>query len=478
MTVAPALSTAKRSLLESYLHARIRQNPLPLPGIPKRNEDLAAPLTLSQEQLVRREINTPNVPLLYNECIQLRMRGPLDVSALQKSFNDIVRRHDIWRTSYDIENGDVRQVVHSAAEPIEIRVVDLEGLCEADQEAAIEMVIGHLAQQPFDLRNGPLLRTHFIKLSDLEHRLYVVAHLSIVDGVSVYQIFPKEVAINYRAHVFGRAPELSSLPIQFADYSHWQRKQLEGASFIRTLEYWQTQLSHLTRLNWPTDRPRPERESFRGKIEKFVLAAPVTDAMKSLAKTEGVTLFMVALSALASLLHLYTRQDDFTIGTPSPSGRKRSDVQDLIGYFLTPVALRFRFTRNMTFRELLRQAQRVTLEAISNDELPVEVLAQRLNLPVDHSRNPLFTVATSLQPTMPALDFDWTVTSMDISSGGSPWDLYLAPIDGKEGLMGRVQYNPDLFNADTVTRFIAHYTNLIQVISENPEIRISAIGLG
>lgn len=477
MAAVPLLSKAKRSLLESYLNARTCQGPLAPVGIPRRNPVLAALLTLSQEQLVRREINDSNVPLLYNECIQLRMRGHLDLAALQKSFIDIVRRHESWRTSYHIESGEIRQVIHSPGEPIEMPVADLQGLCQADQDAAIKTVIGGLAHKAFDLAGGPLLRTHLVKLSNLEHRLYIIAHLSIVDGVSVYQIFPRELVNNYRAHLCARATVLSSLPVQFADYSQWQRKQSENTSWT-TLEFWQSQLSNLAPLNWPTERSRPERESFRGEIEKFVLPAPVTHAVKCLAKTEGVTLFMVALSALASLLHLYSRQDDFTIGTPSPSGRKRSEVQDLLGYFLTPVALRFRFTRNMTFRELLRQAQRVTLEAISNDGLPVEILARRLNLPEDHSRNPLFTVATSLQPTMPALDFDWTVTSMDISSGGSPWDLYLALIDGKEGLKGRVQYNPDLFNADTVTRFIADYTNLIQIISENPESRISAIGLG
>lgn len=477
MTVVPALSQAKRNLLESYLKARTGGGPSPSTGIPQRNTALAAPLTLSQEQLVRREINTPNVPLLYNECIQLRMRGPLDVSALQESFTDVVRRHEIWRTSYAIGNGDLRQVVHSAAELVEMPVVDLQGLCTEDQEAAIEILIGHSAHKPFDLISGPLLRTHLVRLSHFEHRLYVIAHLSIVDGVSVYQIFPKELASNYRAHLSGRASDLSSLPVQFADYSQWQRKQSEGTSLMKTLEYWQNQLSHLAPLNWPTDRPRPERETFRGQIEKFVLSPPLTQAVKSLAKAESVTVFMVALSALASLLHLYTRQDDFAIGTPSPSGRKRSEVQNVLGYFLTPVALRFRFKRNMTFREMLRQAQRVTLEAISNDDLPVEVLAHRVNLRVDASRNPLFTVATSLQPTMPPVDFDWTITSMDLSSGGSPWDLYLALIDSKEGLMGRVQYNPDLFNVDKVARFVTHYSELIQLVSENPENRVSAISL-
>ena len=215
MTAVPALSQAKRNLLHSYLSARVA----PPSSIPSRSSaGSSAPLTFSQEQLVRREINTPNVPLLYNECIQLRMRGPLDVPALQKSFNEVVRRHEIWRTSYHIYNGgDISQVVHSAT-PIEMPVVDLQELCRADQECAIETLIGHSAQQPFNLTTGSLLRTHLIKLSNHEHRLFVIAHLSIVDGVSVYQLFPKELAQNYGVCISGSELDLSCLPIQFADY--------------------------------------------------------------------------------------------------------------------------------------------------------------------------------------------------------------------------------------------------------------------
>jgi non-ribosomal peptide synthetase component F len=172
------------------------------------------------------------------------------------------------------------------------------------------------------------------------------------------------------------------------------------------------------------------------------------------------------------LLHSYTGQDDFVIGTPSPSGRKRSELHNLLGYFLTPVALRFRLTTNVTFRELLRQAHRLTLEAISNDGLPVEVLAEKLSVQADASRNPLFTVATSLQPTTPKLDIDWTVSSMDISSGGAPWDLYLAFIDGDEGMFGRVQYNPDLFETKTIARFMRDYQDLAQIVGSGPDKRI------
>ena len=202
-----------------------------------------------------------------------------------------------------------------------------------------------------------------------------------------------------------------------------------------------------------------------------------TQTLKSVARREGATLFVVLLSLLAAMLHAYTRQDDFAIGTPSPSGRKRSELQGLLGYFLTPVALRFRLLRGVTFRELLKQAQRLTLEAISYDDLPVEVLARKLNLPTDSSRNPLFTVATSLQPAMVKFDLDWTVTSMDVSSGGAPWDLYLAFIDGRQGMLGRIQYNPDLFETGTIDRFVQHYQELSQAVSVNPDKLISEIAL-
>jgi non-ribosomal peptide synthetase component F len=146
-----------------------------------------------------------------------------------------------------------------------------------------------------------------------------------------------------------------------------------------------------------------------------------------------------------------------------------------LGYFLTPVALRFRLAAGMTFRELLRQAQRLTLEAISNDDLPVEVLAQELKVRTDASRNPLFTVAISLQPGMPRLDLDWSVISMDINSGGAPWDLYLAFIDAEEGMLGRAQYNPDLFETRTIARMLQHYRELLGIVSANPEKRLSEI---
>jgi hypothetical protein len=473
MSPATALSEAKRNLLRSYLSAPATQPRVVSPQILATSSGQPAPLTISQEQLVLRETRRPDAPPLYNECIQLRMPGPLNVHALEKSFAEIVRRHEIWRTAYAIGDNQALQVIHPATDQIEIPLLDFQGFPKARREEEIDRVIGSLVQQPFSLKNESLLRTRLIRVNDTEHRLYVIAHLSIVDGLSVYQIFPNELAALYRAHVSGRSSDLEFLSIQFADYSRWQRQTSESENFTEQLEYWRVQLAgEVPPLSWPADRPRPSQETFRGEIEKFVMPAALAHGIKTLARREGATLFVAILSLLAALLHSYTRQDDFAIGTPSPSGRKRSEVQQLLGYFLTPVALRFHITRNMTFCELLRQAQRLTLEAISNDDPPVEVLTQRLGLHVDPSRNPLFTVATSLQPAMPKLDLDWTVTSMDINSGGAPWDLYLAFIDGREGMLGRLQYNPDLFETETIAHFVQDYQDLALIVSLNPDKRL------
>ena len=478
MAGVAALSEAKRNLLQSYLRPETAQPRVAPAPITASSSSEPALLTISQEQLVRREIGRPDAPALYNECIQLRMLGPLNIPALQRSLVDIVRRHEAWRTTFVVRDTQVLQVVHVSSDHAEMPVIDLSTLSRSEQEEEIQRAIGELLQKRFDLTNGPLLRARLIRLNSLEHRLYVVAHLSIIDGVSVYQIFPSELATLYRAHAAGRSSELLPLSVQFRDYAFWQQRAVKTEVLDTQLDYWNAQLEGIAELEWPTDRARPGRETFRGEIKTFALPVATARAIKSLARQEGVTLFATELSLLAALLHSYTRQDDFAIGTPAPSGRKRSEFQKLMGYFLTPVALRFRITSHLSFRELMRQAQRLILEAISNDDLPVEVLAERLMLNTDTSRNPLFTVAMSLQPSMPKLDLEWSVTSMDISSGGAPWDFYLAFIDGAEGMLGRAQYNPDLFEPETIVRLVQHYQQLAQIVSVNLDRRLTEIRLG
>jgi hypothetical protein len=315
-------------------------------------------------------------------------------------------------------------------------------------------------------------------MEDFEYRLYLCAHLSIVDGVSVYQVFPAELSALYSAYGSSRPSPLPDLTVQFGDYAYWQRRQLQRENLAPQVAYWRKQLAApLPVLNWPAGKVRPHQETFRGTIRTFTFPKYLREATKTLSQQNGVTLFTVLLAAFTTLLYSYTQQEDIIVGTPSPAGRKRSEVQQLLGYFLCPVALRFDLTGNPDFCELLRRTHRVILEAISNDDVPIEVLAQELELKADSSRNPFFTVAMSLQPPPPQLDLQWSVTSMEVASGGAPWDLYIAFIDRADGLVGRVQYNTDLFEIDTITRMWEDLHRVLESVSANPAQPLSELKL-
>jgi len=475
MHEGPTVSDVKRRLLEKYLLGRGLASASPRPLITPRPFGEIAPLALSQEELWTRETSRP-MPPLYNECVTVRMVGPLEISALERSLAEVIRRHEIWRTTYDIRNGQPVQMVHPAPEIVPLPTLDLRSLPGPRREAEAQRLVGEIVRQPIDLREGPLLRAKLIRMSDSEHRLFLCAHLSIVDGVSVYQVFPSELAALYSAFSSGRPSPLKRLAVQFGDYAYSQRHWLHGEEHARQMIYWRKQLAgSLPVLNWPTDHPRPLRETFRGTIRSFVLRTAASEVARELCRREGVTLFMTLAAVLTALLHQYTQQEDIIIGTLSPAGRKRSEAEMLLGYLINPVALRFDLTGKPTFRELLRQTQRLTLEAITNDEIPQGMLARELWPSEDHSRNPFFTVAISLQPPTPRLDLEWSVTSMDVESGGAPWDLYLAFIDRPEGILGRAQYNSDLFEPETITRMLEHFQRFLEAAGAGPGKRLEEI---
>ena len=477
MVNSTTLSDAKRKLLEKYRHGYGEAAAASVaPVLPRRQRE-SAPVSLSQEHLLRREFRNQGGPALYNESIRLRMRMPLDGVILKRSLCEIIRRHEIWRTSYVAKEGQINQIIHPAPEDIDLPVIDLRGRTKVEADADVERIAGAAVAEPFDFERGPLLRALLFRTADQEHLLFLTAHLSVVDGVSVYQVFPFELAALYRAHSSGQANPLADLTVQFSDYAHWQREWLQGGEAASQIDYWRKQLAEpIPMLTWP-ERPRPTRETFCGVIRSFPLRHELVEAMEALSRQEGVSLFMALLAAVVSLLHLYTRQDDIIVGTPSQAGRKRSEVQKLLGYFLNPVALRFKLDEESSFRALLRQAQQVTLEALSNDDVPLEVLAEELKIHPGVERNPFFTVAMSLQPPMPELEMDWSVTSMDIGSGGSPWDLYLAFINRPGETTARVQYNPDLFHDETIVQMISDYQSLLRCVTEHPTLRLSEVNI-
>ncbi len=469
------LSEEKRRLLERYLRGELARTPAKPGGIMRRPPGHVAPLSLTQQELWFRELRVPDIPPLYNECITLHMKGPLNVAVLEESFTEIVRRHEAWRTVFETVDGQPVQIIQRPSK-IRLPVLDVRKLGKAEREAEAVRRVAADAKLPFDLRRGPLLRPTLVRLDDAEYRLYVIAHQIILDGKSAYQIFPSELAALYKAFCAGRPSPLPELPVQCADFACWQRQWLQGDVLAEQVEYWRKQLpADLPALNWPNDKPRPAARTFRGAFHPFALPGPLTEALRKLSRRAGGTLFLTLLAGFAALLHIYTSQEDVVVGTLSSSGRKRMEVQALLGYFLNPVALRINFGKDCTFSELLRQARSVLSEAISHDDVPLEFLARKLKPNADRSRSPFFTVAMSLQPPAPDLDLDWSVTSMDVESGGASWDLYIAFIDRPSGMIGRAQYNPDLFELPAILAMLDDLRKVLENAASNPDHRISAL---
>lgn len=473
MSSVVALSDSKRILLQKYLRGEFARE-FPKNSISKRPSETSAPLTLSQEQVVIREKLVPEIPPLYNESVTIYRFGSLDVDALERSFTDLIRRHEIWRTNYAALNGSTVQVVRPAPDQIRLPVLDLRALPRDQRLAEAVRIISPAARQPFDMQEGSLLRASLVRFDEEEFRLYLIVHQSILDGVSVYQVLLSELTTLYDAHALGKPSALPDPAIQFGDYAFWQRRYLQDGILQEQLAYWRKQLAgEIPVLAWPKRLSRPLRQSFRGSIQPFTFPQSLTKLVKAASLQAESTLFAILLSAFAVLLHVYTRQEEIVIGTVSPVGRKHSEVQKLMGFFLNPVPLRFRLAPTLTFQELLHHVQGVVSGALSHDDIPFEYLVKELQPTTDPSRNPFFTVAASLEPPLSNVGPQWSLTPMDIESGGARWDLYLVWDDRPSGLMGRVQYNPDLFESEVISAMILDFRRVLEKLIQNRRQKIS-----
>lgn len=439
------LSTPKQRLVNQFLKGRSAADLWHEHAIPIRPLNSTVPMSLSQEQvwLHSRVAATNHLP--YNESITIHGSGRLDVAILEQSLAEIVRRHEVWRTSFDIKDGQAVQIVHPLPDVMEIPVVNLRGVSAGCREEHATRLVSEQVEEPLDLKSGPLVKAMLLEFDDTRWRLVVVAHQSVVDGVSAYQLFPSELAVLQEAFSAARPSPLSDLPIQFGDFSIWQRTWVSGDAQREQYDYWKRRLTPpLTELEWPKPNPRQMPERCVREILPFRVPQAVFEATQQLARNEGATPFAILLAGFATLLHRHTRQKDIIIGTLSPVGRKRVECQHLLGYFLNPVALRFDFSTKPTFRELIAKTRSIVAEAISHDDIPFETLEEEFSL--QRNAGSFLRVAISLQPKSPVLGNGWSVTTMDAGKSGSRWDFYLAFIQRDRGFEGRVQYNTELFD--------------------------------
>ena len=470
------LSEAKQRLLDIQRRGGLIATASTTSELKRRAGEIPAPLSLAQEQVWRLDQTAGKLAPLHNESITIHRRGSCDPAALERSLAEIIRRHEIWRTTYDAVEGQPVQIVHPAPATFELPVADLRTLPESDREKKALDLATEDARKPFDLKHGSLFRSRLVTLDDAEHRLYLTAHQSIVDGITVFDIFPSELTTLYESFAAGKPSPLPQLETQYADFACWQRRSVTGEAMENQLAYWQKQLAGgLPILQWPNEGVRPAQQTYRGALRPFQLTEELTESLRDLGRREGATLFMILLAGLVALLHSYTRQEDIMVGTLAPSGRKQIEFQRLLGYFLNPVALRAKLSGNPAFSSLLCQMREVTLSAISNDDVPLELIAERLQVRPDPSRNVFFTVALSVAPDVPQLPPGWSMTYMDVESGGARWDLYLEISDRAGGMIGRVQYNPDVFTTVTITQTLEDLRLLLEKVAADPAQRISAL---
>jgi hypothetical protein len=439
----------------------------------RRTHARQAFLSLAQEQLIRFEENHPSIPPLYNESFTVKRIGEINPLILERSLAEIIRRHEIWRTSYETIGGVKMQIVQPETDRFSLPSVDLRNAPASQQGAEILRLGREQAGVPFDLRHGPLLRGTLAVTGDAESCLVMTAHQSIVDGVSVYQIFIHELSTIYDALALGRSSPLPELPFQFCDFASWQRQWLTPEERGRQLSYWKDHLrGGPPRRRWPTRPPGATPKLCRGHIRPFTLRRDLVALLRRLNHREGSTLFCMLLAAFYLLVHCYSGQSDLIVGTFSPAGRKRLEVQHLLGYFLNPVAVRVILSDNPTFIELLHRAGSATSEAISNDDVPFEDVVRELTPTADPDDNPYFSVALSLQPRAPDLGISWTVTSMDAESGGAKLDLYLAFIELADQLHVRVQYNADVFEYAEIEKLVDDFQSILQICVARPNTRV------
>ncbi|RLT97983.1 non-ribosomal peptide synthetase [Ketobacter sp.] len=411
----------------------------------------------------------------YNISAALRLKGALDVEALRMSFDEIVQRHEVLRTTFVSEEGQGRQVINQH-QRWELPTISLEPLSKEEQEEVIKARFKGDAHTSFDLINGPLLRTRLIRLSSVEHVIIVTMHHIISDGWSM-GVFIQEMALLYDAFRQDKTSPLTDLSIQYADYSLWQREWLSGDRLERQLRYWKTRLDGVPVLELPTDYPRPPVHSYDGRNLQFSLSRELTAGLNELAKQQGVTLFMVLLSGLQVLLHRYSGQDDICVGTPI-AGRVRPEVEKLIGCFVNTLAIRSDLENNPSFLALLKQVQQNLTGAYDHQDIPFERLVDELGVSREMSHTPLFQVMFVLQNattgshlSLPGLDIEL----LPEESETSKFDITINMREDKGQLKGDFEYRTDLFSQDTMQRMVGHFTRLLTQLVANPEQGIDTV---
>ncbi|EIU7092811.1 TPA: non-ribosomal peptide synthase/polyketide synthase [Pseudomonas aeruginosa] len=470
----PLRTLFEHSTLRAYAQAVAQLAPAAQGGIVRCARDSSPQLSFAQERqwfIWRLDPHSA----AYNIPVALRLKGPLRRDALQGALDLLVQRHETLRTTFVEHDGAPRQVIHPTL-PIAIEErrppvagEDLKGLVETE------------AHRPFDLQRGPLLRVLLLPLATDECVLVLTLHHIIADGWSM-QVLVDELIRVYAALRHDEPPALAELPIQYADFAAWQRQWMDGGERERQLGYWVSRLGgEQPLLELPSDRPRPQQQSHRGRRIGIPLPAELAEALRRLAQAEQGTLFMLLLASFQALLHRYSGQNDIRVGVPI-ANRNREETEGLIGFFVNTQVLCAELDGQLPFRELLRQVRRAVVEAQGHQDLPFEQLVDALQPERSLSHAPLFQVMYNHQRDdhrgsrfaslgeLEVEDLAWDVQT-------AQFDLTLDTYESSNGLLAELTYATDLFDASSAERIAGHWLNLLRSIVARPEARIAELKL-
>jgi len=439
-----------------------------------RAEDI--PLSFVQQRLWFVEQLEPG-SASYNVHFLFRLRGPLNVGALDHALQEVVRRHEVLRTSFPERLGQSKQVI-SPAPAFALSIEDLEPLPETERASAMQARARREAQAPFDLTQPPLFRATLLRLDEHTHALVLVTHHIVCDNWSIGVLIGEMSAV-YRARVAGAPSPLPALAVQYADFTVWQRRWLAGAELDHLLGYWQRQLAGAPAvLELPSDRPRPAARSTRGARMYPELPAALVTALAAFSRQAGVTLFMTLLAGFDTLLWRYSGQTDLVVGTPV-AGRNRRELEGLIGFFANTLVLRVGVDPELSFRDLVKRVRTVCLEAYAHQDVPFEKLVDALKLERDLSRTPLVQVMFGLQNT-PFAQVELGESTLEpvmLDAGTSNFDLTVS-LEVRDGrITSWVEYNTDLFDAATVERLMRHYRVVLEAAVARPDDRLDTLSL-
>ncbi|HYG10501.1 MAG TPA: condensation domain-containing protein, partial [Pyrinomonadaceae bacterium] len=440
------------------------------------------PLSFAQQRMWFLYQMEPASPF-YNVALKLHFKGALILHAVEQALNEILRRHEVLRTTFSLMDGSPVQII-SAPIGIDLPVLDLRGLSAAEREREVGRITEEESRRPFELEKGPVLRTTLLRLDEQEHTLLLVTHHIVVDGWAI-GILVREFASLYEAFAAHRPSPLPPLALQYVDFARQQQEWLEGKVQEAQLAYWQQQLKGSRYvLDLPSDLRRPAMQTYRGSHQSVCFSEEMSASIKLLCQSEGVTLFMFMLAAFNLLLHRYTGETDISVGS-AISGRQRVETEGLIGFFANTLVLRHNLSDNPSFTELLKQVRRNCLEAYAHQDLPFEKLVEVLQPERDLSRAPLVQVVFSLQndsltqhTPMKALSLPGLSINLEVVNTSTvQFDLVLTVEDTEREFGATLSYNADLFEAATISRMLRRYQMLLEEIVRAPEQPLSHFSL-